>query len=155
MEEASWTFRTTTGTCTITSDHIVLSRKGMKGAIARIVYGKSSSARARVGSLIVGGISLGAGILSLVDGWYLWGGLLTVAGLLRLAAVGLGTPSAHIVPFIDRSDIQAVKAFEPSQSSNRGGHFTVSFKCDGKIEQLAIAPSWRSRRVRHRAHGDA
>jgi hypothetical protein len=95
--------------------------------------------------MIVGGILFAGGIYWLLHGYgllqgYLLGGFFVLGGLLRILTALLGTGSAHIVPFIDRSAIEAVSACEPSRSSNRGGHFTVSFERNGKTEQLAIAP---------------
>ena len=135
ITEAEYTFRTKTGTCTITPEQIILTRDGSRGAAAELTV-SSSIGRALMIYGVLGGSALIMGL------WYLLGDdtpagvVFSVIGALFLWNV-VKSRNNSAVPTIDRSAIRAVEAHPPRPPATRG-YFTVLFEEHGKVRKRMI-----------------
>jgi hypothetical protein len=122
MDEPS--FRTKTGTCTITEGRLVLARQGARGAAAQATIG-SSVTRARVlyGVAAVGFVYIG--IRAISGGQSLVGGLLCFFALYLVLGVvrSQGLSAASEIPL---AAIQRVELHRPRPPLTRG-YFVVHF----------------------------
>ena len=133
--EAKYTFRTKTGTCTITPEQIILTRESARGAAADLTV-STSIGRALLIYGLLGGSALIIGL------WYLLGGntragvVFGVIGALLLWNV-VKSRNNSAAPIIDRSAIRAVEAHPPRPPATRG-YFTVLFEEHGKVRKRMI-----------------
>jgi hypothetical protein len=133
--ETQYTFRTKTGTCTITPEQIILMREGARGTAAERIVGDSIGR-----ALLIYGL-LGGGAL-IIGLWYLLGGdtgagvVFGVIGALFLWNV-VKSRNNSAAPIIDRSAIRAVEAHPPRPPATRG-YFTVFFEEHGKVRKRLI-----------------
>lgn len=135
---ADVTFRTKTGTCTITSEQIILTREGTRGAFAQWALGNSIGRILLVYGLL-GGSALAFGISSLLRGGMVEGVLLSVVGAYFLWGV-FSSRHNSAAPILNRSAIRTVEAHPPRPPATRG-YFAISFEEDGKMrKRLIILP---------------
>ena len=138
MIEPKLSFRTKTGTCSITADQIILTRAGVRGGLSQFIFG-SSITRAIVMYSILGLIGIFAGIQSLRVGDNLIGPLLIVIGLYFFWVV-IASRNNSASPVIARSAIKRIEVHAPKPPLTRG-YFTVLFDEGGKLrKRLIILP---------------
>jgi hypothetical protein len=134
-ETPEHSFRTKTGTCTITMARIVLAREGIQGEAAERLFGKSMWRALAIHSLI--GVSvLVFGAWSVSEGDYVWGGLCCLFGAIFLWNV-IVSRNNSATPAIERSSIRLVEAHPPRPPRTRG-YFVVRFAEGGKERKRLI-----------------
>lgn len=133
-------FRTKTGTCTITSESIILTREGPRGAAAQALHGRGGSInRTLILYSLIGLGAVGFGFRSLMAGDTFGGVLLLAMGLYFLVNV-IASRNNSAAPVIERSAIRSVTAHPPRPPATRG-YFTVLFDEGGKTrKRLIILP---------------
>ena len=129
------TFRTKTGTCTITPKQIILTHAGARGRMAEIIFGNSM-----IQGLIISGliaiIFIAGGILFLVNANYLTGTVLSIFGIIFIwNIIASRNNSAALV--IERPAIHHVTAHTPRPPLTRG-YFAVYFDEQGKQKKRLI-----------------
>ncbi len=129
------TFRTKTGTCTITSEQIILAREGVRGATAQWMFGYSIHRTLVIYSLL-GGTMLILGISFLLGGDIVEGGLVSLVGAFFLRTV-ISSRNNSAAPVINRSTIRTVEAHPPRPPITRG-YFVVWFEEEGKTRNRLI-----------------
>jgi len=134
-ETSEYSFRTKTGTCTITPDQIILTREGPRGAAAERFIGSSVRRALLIYALLgVGVLSLGlryfyigpaaAGVIPVLIGVYLLWNVIT-------------SRNCSAVPIINRTAIRTVEAHPPRPPITRG-YFAVLFSENGKESKRLI-----------------
>ncbi len=128
-------FRTKTGTCQITPDQIILTRTGMRGQVAALIFGNSIQ---RV-VVIYGVLALLAFIFTLIAiverdpmGTILYG----VLALVCVWSI-LDAQRKSASPVIDRKSIRRVRAHPPHVPVTRG-YFTVEYEDKGQTRERSI-----------------
>ncbi len=134
-ENESLSFRTKTGTCEITPDQIILTRSGVRGQVARLIFG-SSIQRAVMIYGVLALLALVFTVVAVVEGdmvgIILFGALALLCGL---NAVDARRKSAS--PIIERKSIRRVQAHPPHAPVTRG-YFNVEFEEQGVTRQRLI-----------------
>ena len=132
---AERSFRTKTGTCTITPQQIVLNRQGFGGNLAKLAYGESVL-RLFVIYGALGVASLALGVWEFTRGNYIPGVLLCVlASLLLWNIIASRRNSAGTT--IERSTVKSVDVHAPHPPLTRG-YIAVHFLKDGKERKRLI-----------------
>lgn len=134
-EPGEYTFRTKTGSCTITPGEIVLTRSGVRGAMAERTIG-NSIARPLIIYGILGIAMLAYGILTFSDGDPVGGVLFSLIGGVFIWNV-VASRNNSAVPLIKRSAIRSVEAHPPRPPFTRG-YFTVFFEDGGAVRKRLI-----------------
>jgi hypothetical protein len=129
------TFRTKSGTCLITPDKILLTRKNVRGAISKYIFGNSIGRTLFIYGLL-GLSALALGVWSFANGNYLEATILCLIGTLFLFDV-VTSRNNSATPSIDRSAIHSIKAHLPHPPATRG-YFTVMFEENGKLRKRLI-----------------
>ena len=134
-EVAKSSFRTKTGICTVTSDRIVLTREGARGALAEMLVGNS------IGRILViygalGTAALAYGVWSLLRGDAVTGAFFGLIGAFFLWNV-VASRGNSAAPVIERAAIRSVEAHPPRRPATRG-YFNVWFEEDGKVRKRII-----------------
>ena len=130
------TFRTKSGTCTITPEQIVLRREGPRGAASQRLYG-NSTVRILVIYGLLGACLLAYAVWSWRDGHKIAAILPGAFGLLLLWVVFLSRQNSAAAT-IDRLTIRSVEAHPPRPPITRG-YFRVWFADDrGQQRQRLI-----------------
>jgi hypothetical protein len=136
-------FRTKTGICIITPQQIILERQGIRGEVAKTVFGNSIY-RALVVYIIIGMGALAFGIYLFYQGDNIFGAIYCIAGLLCLRNV-FASRNNSAVPVIERSAIQLIEAHPPHAPFTRG-YFSIWFMDNGqKRRRLVILAGSLSR----------
>ncbi len=128
-------FRTKTGTCTITGDHIVLARSGLRGAAAQGLIGSSVTRPLIVYGALVALLAVG-GVQLLLEQQPVAGALLCVASLLLARAV-FRSRGLSATPEIPRASVHRVEAIRPRPPVTRG-YFVVHFTEAGRQQKRLI-----------------
>ena len=128
LDEESRSFRTKTGTCTITDDRMVLSREGMRGVAAHALVGSSIS-RPLIVYVAVAAISAFSGVRSILDEQLVMGAFLCLFSLFLVHGI-VRSRGLTAVPEILLSSIQRVEAHRPRPPLTRG-YFVVHFLDNG------------------------
>lgn len=134
-EVVEYSFRTKTGSCTITPERIVLTREGVRGAVAERSFG-SSIGNALVIYGVLGTAALVFGITSLVSGDVVSGGFLCLVGTLLIWNV-IANRNNSATPVIERSSIRGVEGHPPRPPVTRG-YFAVWFEDGGTVRKRLI-----------------
>lgn len=135
MSEIENSFRTKTGTCTITENQIILTREGLRGGLAKVMFGVSVD-RVLIMYVLIGIILLVSAFMSFVGGSNGMGVFTSVVGVIFLwNAITARNNSAS--PVIERSTIQSVEAHLPRPPFTRG-YFAVQFDDNGKLKKRLI-----------------
>jgi hypothetical protein len=122
--DSTRTFRTKTGTCTITDSEIVLSREGVRGSVAEVTIG-SSVPRLLLKYVVLAGI-LGYQAASALEEGALFTGY-AFAGLAAFVLISAARSwDCSAAPRISRSSIRRVEARKPMPPLTRG-YFVVHF----------------------------
>lgn len=131
------TFRTKTGTCTITPDEIVLtsSGHGVSSAIARRMFGNSIIRILTIYG-IVGGVLVALGVRALLRGDTGPGVLLLLWGALFVGNVVVSRNNSATA-VVKRSAIRKVTAHRPRPPLTRG-YFAVFFEEEGRLRKRLI-----------------
>ncbi len=138
-DEARPKFRTKTGFCTITPDQIVLTRGGLRGQIAEVMYGSGSRLSTLIRSAVIGFSLLGFGFYLLTRHATFGGVFLVAFGAYFLLNVVLSCNSSA-TPVIPRTQIQTIVACKPMPPTTRG-YFTIAFLENSRqVQRLIILP---------------
>ena len=129
------TFRTKTGTCTITHDKIILKRRGVRGAAAKIILGNSIK-RVLLLNLLLGIAALLFGIYYFRSRQLANDFFFSVIGIILLLNV-LQSLKNSATPVVDRSSIRDIRIHSPRPPITRG-YFTVIFQEGGKLRKRLI-----------------
>jgi hypothetical protein len=127
------TFRTKTGTCTITPDEIVLTRLGHR--VSSAVVGNSIIRILAIYG-IMGGVLLALGVRVLLHGDTGPGVLLLLWGALVVGNVVVSRNNSAAA-MVKRSAIRKVTAHRPRFPLTRG-YFTVFFEEEGRLRKRLI-----------------
>lgn len=140
MSDAEFpSFRTKTGVCTITPDHIVINREGLRGKAAQALMGSGSIFR----YLLL--LTLMAAIFFVLAGYLIWAGvwviaIIPIAGGCSLLVIVFRSRNNSLAPVIERSKIISISATPPLQGFTRA-YFTIVFESDGsKLNRLIPLP---------------
>jgi hypothetical protein len=150
VEETGGSFRTTTGTCTITSDAIVLARSGVRGSVDRALFGNSTGRRV-IASVVVSAFAV------VIGAWYalfsltgnpfgvLAGVLFVLLGVGRILVmfVAVRGQRQSLAMVIRRDSIRAVGAFPPQGPGKPPCNLSVAFDEEGKTRLRVILPRGR------------
>jgi len=128
-------FRTKTGLCTITDDRIVLTRGGVRGAVAEVTVGRSIW-RPLITYGVLGAALLAFGVTRLAVREYLPGVVFCGFGGVFLCSV-ITSRNNSATPVILRSTIRGIVARPPRPPIVRG-HFIVTFDEGGKERRRFI-----------------
>jgi hypothetical protein len=134
-EAAQYSFRTKTGTCTITSEQIILSREGISGAAGRHIHGNNIHRSLAIYSLLVL-FAAATAVWMLANGSYAFGGFIGIVGLFLLWNV-LSSRNNSAAPIIERAAVKSVEARAPRPPLTRG-YFVVRFVENGKERKRLI-----------------
>jgi hypothetical protein len=128
-------FRTKTGTCTVTPQQIVLARQGFGGSLARLLYGQSIL-RLRILYGVLGAASLALGVWAFTSDDYVTGVLLSAMALVCLWSL-IASRGDSAATTIERNAVTSVDVHEPHPPLTRG-YLVVHFLEKGRECQRAI-----------------
>ncbi|MBW2464678.1 MAG: hypothetical protein JRH11_23725, partial [Deltaproteobacteria bacterium] len=128
-------FRTKTGVCTITPTQVLISRDGARGALARLLIGKSVW-RALVLHSVTALLLFGLGVRLLMSSRTVTGALLCFIGALLLRAV-VRSRNNTAASEIARTDVVKLEAHPPRTGVTRG-YFTVHYREGSAVKKRAI-----------------
>ncbi len=135
MEKPTRTFRTKTGTCTITETEILLTREGVRGGVSQAIYGDSIIRALVVRSVLgIGALAYGASLLASAN--HFRGSLFCVLGVFCFWNV-IVNRKYSAAPVIEHSSIRDVQAHAPRPPMTRG-YFTVYFGEQGRERKRLI-----------------
>jgi len=117
-------FRTKTGTCTITPERIILSREGLRGVAAERIFANSIS-RGLTFYSVLGVAALIFGIWSMTKYDFVTGSILCLVGLFFVWNV-ITSRNNSATPVIERSTIRTIDVHPPHPPLTRG-YFAVLF----------------------------
>ncbi len=138
-DETHPTFRTKTGTCTITREQIVLTRQGVRGRVADALIGSVSTRRLLVLYTVLGLSFLSIGVLCLSRHLYVVAALAIAMGAFLLVNT-VRSRNNSAAPVILRDQIQSITAKKPIPSATRG-YFKVQFLQGSRsVTRLIILP---------------
>ena len=135
IENPEYTFRTMTGTCIVTPEQIILTRKGIRGRMAKTVFGDSMKRALIISGLIAITFTV-TGIWFWTNANYVMGSILGILGLTFILNT-ISSRNNSAAPVIERSTIRHIKVYVPHPPLTRGG-FAVYLNEQGKQKKRLI-----------------
>ncbi len=128
-------FRTKTGTCEITPEQIILTRQGVRGRVAALVFG-SSMQRAAVIYSVLALLALVFTVVAVSERDAMG---IILYGVLALVCVWsvFDARRKTASPVIERKSVRRVRAHKPVPPLTRG-YLTVEFEEQGVVRERAI-----------------
>jgi len=137
-QESATSFRTKTGTCTVTAKEIVLSRHGARGWLAQRMFGDSIRRVLFLRGIIGAGCLL-AGIYSLAGQDFVTGVLLILVALYCVSSLvaSRGFSAASVMPV---DSVVSIETHPPRPPVTRGYFVVHSLQGDKKRKRIIILP---------------